>query len=233
MASGIYKITNTINGKCYIGSAVDLDRREKDHFKASTNPPLRRAMKKYGKDKFTFEVLEECTIREMLSLEQLNIDLHRVVKGWENLYNICEVAGSRLGAKHSEESKRLMSDALKGENHPFYGKQHTDETKQLMSSQRKGKCAGEKNPMYGRAGEKHPMYGKKLSEEHKRKISESRTGDKNPRHDSTIYNFVHKDGIVFTGTQHQLRTKYGLHRSHLSEVVNKKLNSTGGWSVVR
>jgi group I intron endonuclease len=238
MACGIYKITNTINGKCYIGSAVDLDRRKKEHFRGHrTNKVLKQAMKKYGKENFTFEVLEECTTREMLSLEQLNIDLHRVVKGWNQLYNIAPTAGSQLGTKRSEETRKKISEVQKGKKHSEEskklmsevkkGKQHTEEAKKLMSDAKKGKYVGNKNP----------MYGKQHTEETKQLMSSQRkekyVGDNNPRYDSTIYTFQHKSGKTFQGTAYQLHTKYGLHRSNLSQMILGNRNHTGGWSVVK
>ena len=61
-------------------------------------------------------------------------------------YNILEKAGSWLGHKHSDETKIIMSDAKKGENHPMFGQNHTDESKIIMSDAKKG----EKNPMYNK-----------------------------------------------------------------------------------
>lgn len=70
---GIYKITNTVNSHCYIGQSRYIETRWKNHKIAATNPndrgyeyPLYRAIRKYGIENFTFEILEEC------SLEKLN-----------------------------------------------------------------------------------------------------------------------------------------------------------------
>lgn len=69
---GIYKITNKVNGKCYIGQAVDIERRWRKHKSAYKNPqspnydyPLYRAMRKYGIENFTFETLEECEAKDL------------------------------------------------------------------------------------------------------------------------------------------------------------------------
>lgn len=66
---GIYKITNLINGKIYIGQSVDIDKRIKDHFwkarckkDVSYNSALHSAIRKYGEQNFKYEVLEECTV---------------------------------------------------------------------------------------------------------------------------------------------------------------------------
>ena len=70
---GIYKITNVVNGKCYIGQSRDIIRRWQTERYNSTNSnceaynsALSQAFRKYGIQNFTFEILEEC------SLEQLN-----------------------------------------------------------------------------------------------------------------------------------------------------------------
>ena len=64
---GIYKITNLINGKSYIGKAVDIKRRWSEHKSHSFSPDhlsynfaIHRAIRKYGIENFSFEVVEEC-----------------------------------------------------------------------------------------------------------------------------------------------------------------------------
>lgn len=63
--SGIYKITNVENGKVYIGSSVDINRRWWEHrsrlkYKRHGNDHLLSAWSKYGKEKFHFCIIEEC-----------------------------------------------------------------------------------------------------------------------------------------------------------------------------
>lgn len=64
--TGIYKITNLENGMCYVGQAVDLASRWKQHIKrgvgaeAPTRNKLYPAMYELGPEQFTFEILEEC-----------------------------------------------------------------------------------------------------------------------------------------------------------------------------
>ena len=65
---GIYKITNTVNGKCYVGQSRDIEARWAKHLSAYKSSPeweLYRAFKKYGIAAFSFEVVEECTIEEL------------------------------------------------------------------------------------------------------------------------------------------------------------------------
>ena len=72
---GIYKITNTITGDFYIGSSKNVKSRWTDHKKPSTlkkcpNNPMYLDMKKYGVDKFVFEILEEVEEDSLKEKEQ-------------------------------------------------------------------------------------------------------------------------------------------------------------------
>lgn len=65
---GIYKITNLINGHCYIGQSIDIQRRwikHRNYPLKSSNYPLYRAFEKYGIQNFNFEILEECDVNEL------------------------------------------------------------------------------------------------------------------------------------------------------------------------
>ena len=66
---------------------------------------------------------------------------------------------------------RIKNGLAKGENNPMYGKHHSEEAKRKVSEANRG----ENNPCFGRTGENHPMYGKHLSEKTKQKISESQS----------------------------------------------------------
>lgn len=62
MVKALYKITNLINGKAYIGQSINPRRRFIAHISRanndSDNSPIHSAIKKYGKDNFKFEILE-------------------------------------------------------------------------------------------------------------------------------------------------------------------------------
>jgi hypothetical protein len=79
LGSGVYKITNTINNKIYIGSSKQLYRRKVTHFSELTNttcscPNLQSDMNEYGKDKFTFDILEHCEPEQLLEREHYYIN---------------------------------------------------------------------------------------------------------------------------------------------------------------
>ena len=64
---GIYKITNKINNKSYIGQSVNISKRWYEHLNKRGNPnlPLYKDFDKYGSDNFTFTILEHCKKEEL------------------------------------------------------------------------------------------------------------------------------------------------------------------------
>lgn len=84
--TGIYKITNLINNKVYIGQSIDIDKRWGKHRRNAYNPnthtyeyPLYRAIRKYGLDNFAFEVLEETSESLLTEEEQYYIDKYNAL----------------------------------------------------------------------------------------------------------------------------------------------------------
>jgi hypothetical protein len=69
--TGIYKITDIVSGKCYVGQAVNISQRWRQHVKrglgaeAPTHNKLYPAMKSVGVENFTFEIIEECSRSEL------------------------------------------------------------------------------------------------------------------------------------------------------------------------
>ena len=201
--SGIYMWTSP-SGKSYIGQSVDLQTRKYAFLRFGDiygGQKINCARKKYNhKSLWNYTILEYCGIDDLDEREEYYISLYNTIN---NGYN-CESGGNE-NKIISDESKQKMSEAMKGENNPMWGKHFTKEQKRKISESRKGKCCGEKNPMWGRhlteeqkrkisegmKGEKHPMWGRHLTEEQKRKISEAMKGEKHPmygkhRDDETI-----------------------------------------------
>lgn len=59
MSIGIYKIENRINGKIYVGQSIHIEKRWSEHCQKSSNSLIGKAIKEYGKENFSFQILEE------------------------------------------------------------------------------------------------------------------------------------------------------------------------------
>ena len=98
----IYRITNLINNKVYIGQTIqNPQRRWKEHLRKGANRHLKAAFDLYGRDSFKFEVIEECDTKEKLDeREQFYI-----AESNGNNYNFRSGGSHGL---HSEETKKLL-----------------------------------------------------------------------------------------------------------------------------
>lgn len=114
--SGIYRFVNFINAKMYIGSAVNLQNRKKNHLIMLRNGNhynkyLQSAWNKYGERNILFEVLEYVDLKEnLIEKEQFWIDKFKSYNR-EKGYNLSPTAGSPLGVKHTEETKAKVQKA--------------------------------------------------------------------------------------------------------------------------
>lgn len=100
---GIYKITNLINHKVYIGQSVNIEQRWKNHKTRAYyedceeyNRPLYRAMRKYGIRNFNFEMIEECAPQFLNEREQYWIKYYN---SFEDGYNL--TVGGDSSASHN------------------------------------------------------------------------------------------------------------------------------------
>ena len=173
--SGIYSITNLVNGKCYIGSSVDTGRRWAQHRARLRDgdhhcPPLQRAWAKYGPEAFAFRVIERCDRDRLIEVEQRYLD----EQGPE--YNVAKAAGYRtfLGLRHKPETIAKMSEAHQG-NTRTRGKPRCREAVEATASAHRGMKRSEET----RAKISQAMSGKKRqpkSDECRRKLSEANKG---------------------------------------------------------
>ena len=190
--SGIYLLHNSVNGKQYIGSGYNLSRRLSTYYYSSRlidKRHISNSILKYGHDNFSVVILEifnkDSIIKtNLIKKEQYYINLYKPI------LNINTIAGSSLGFRHTDETKKLISEFNKGKNlsektkqrlsvlfsgelNPFWGKTHSANT---LDKMRKTKL-GELNPMFNKeksqkfieqmykdkSGINNPMYGKNHS----------------------------------------------------------------------
>lgn len=123
---GIYKITNIINNKCYIGQSVDIHKRWISHKASSFNPnrsdyntPLHRAMRKHGLSNFLFEIVEECS-KSVLSEREIYYITYYHANNDNFGYNIERGGqGASHGIKLSKEIVKQIINHIKNTNDSF------------------------------------------------------------------------------------------------------------------
>ncbi len=195
----VYKITNKLNGKIYIGksSEKNIKERWKKHCSLSRRQSyIQRAIQKYGKDNFTFEIIEK------IELENESYDYE---KDWikfynsnnkENGYNLNEGGrGNITGKPISNETRNKMSISAKI-------RANTPEFK-IQVSERNKLAIGSKNPNYNNhklAGSKNPKA--KLTKEIVKQILTD--------HASKLF------------TTKQLASKYNLSISGIEKIIYKQ-----------
>ncbi len=175
MICGIYAILNIINGKYYIGSALDFTDRWRLHKldlnrNKHHNRHLQKAWLKYGAHNFIFSVIEYTDLldeREQYWIKAL--DATNIEKG----YNICLFLRNRTGVKASQETRKKLSESHKGWK-------HSTETLAKMSIAHKGNkgSLGRTQSIEHRAAISAAKQGHFTSEETKAKIAASNRGQK-------------------------------------------------------
>jgi group I intron endonuclease len=180
---GLYVITNTLNGRIYVGSTKHFRRRSTNHLyrlqtRQHNNRFLQADYNKRGPEAFRFDVLEVLGApkEELHAREEMWLAV--VYDDGVNCYNLIDRAVSRDGSANkrprfgvrrgpmSEETKRKISAANSGARNGNYGKRregfrHSEETRRRLSEMQRGIVRG-------------PM-----SEEHKRKIGDAQRGELN------------------------------------------------------
>lgn len=164
--SGIYAITNKVNGKIYVGSSNNIYYRWKSHKSylnngLHTNAHLQSAWQKYGKDSFEFSVLEKCNVESLIEREQHHMDTYDTLNP-EKGYNKRE---AEQNSTMSEETRRRMSEAKKGK------KQSPELIRKRAEGMKGHAVSAETRAKQSEAAKKRPK--RTLSEEHKQKLREA------------------------------------------------------------
>lgn len=177
---GIYKIQSKIKpGRIYIGSSINIHNRWIDHLKELRskkhhNGRIQNHYNKYGELDLQFSIIVGCDKENLISYEQFYID------SLNPFFNICKTAGSPLGCKQSDETKRKLSEIN-------IGRKHTEETKRIIGeysrNRKRNPCTDEtklKISLANKGRKRGPR-----SEEVKMKISKSHLGVGHPCSEET------------------------------------------------
>jgi len=174
--SGIYMITNSANGKQYVGSGRCLRDRFAAHrrqLRAGTHhsQKLQRAWDKHGEASFVFKPIISCAPHDLLMYKQAAIDLYQPHKLG---YNILATAGSRAGHPMSEATKAKISAANKGQK-------RSEEVRAKIRARMAGYSPSEETRKkigdFNRGKQPHPnsilaLKNRVYTEEQRKKVSE-------------------------------------------------------------
>jgi len=210
MKGVIYQIKNKENGKIYIGSTKNWNKRKARHIKDLKNEShhnivLQRAWKKYGEEAFDFSIIEETEkVRER---EQEILDERKPF--WDNGgYNISSSAsGGDLISNHpnKEEIEKRRNEATrkKYENMTeeelrrphFEGSKNPNWKGGIYEEKTTCACGNSKDwtaetcmECYDKTGENNPFYGKSHKEETKKKLRKQNKGEYNGNQNRPVTN---------------------------------------------
>lgn len=167
MKSGIYQISNTVNGKSYVGSAVDIQQRWRAH-RSELNRgkhhsvALQRAWAKHGENSFGFSILELVAEPERL-IEREQFWISEKAAYGARGYNMCPTAGNCLGRTLSQESRAKMSASATGKIISAETRMKISASAQAVSREVRDRIAAKNT-------------GQKRSEETRRRMSEAQKG---------------------------------------------------------
>ena len=130
----IYKVTNKINGKIYIGQTTrPLNQRMSEHLANGRTSYFDRALRKYGIQSFDVDVIDNAETKEELNeKEKYYIEFFNCKV--PNGYNLTDGGEGQLGVRRF------------GEDNSHWGKKHSKETKNKLSEIRKNKYTKENHP---------------------------------------------------------------------------------------
>lgn len=168
-------ILDTVSGRRYIGSAVNIPKRWKEHRRGlqsgKHHSKFMQRCWRVRPDAFRFEVMLYCARENLLMYEQIMLD------GYKPEFNTAPTAGSQLGFRMSDESKGKLSEAAKRTKN-FTGHKHSEESRKKISDSRKGKGGDKGWTQERRDRISAALKGRVISHDQRRRISEKLTGSK-------------------------------------------------------
>ena len=180
----VYMHQHKENGKRYFGiTSTDVKRRWKNGFGYSENLPIGRAIRKYGWDAFSHDIIADNLSEGEAKQMEISLISEYHTQDDRFGYNICAGGEGVTGWHPSEETKRKIGEAHKGlfgDKNPNFGHKWTDEMKNAASKRKRGNCKDSTRMKMSesakkRTGELNSFFGKHHSDETKKKISESQS----------------------------------------------------------
>lgn len=136
---GVYKITNP-NGRIYIGSSIDVERRIKNYKnlnKGQRQRKLYNSFQKNGFENHKFEIICQCLIENLYDLERYYGELYNCTSSFNLNCQLPKTGDKKILI--SEETKIRISECKKGEKHWAFGKKMKEDSKLKISRSHTGK----------------------------------------------------------------------------------------------
>jgi group I intron endonuclease len=180
--SGIYKITNLINGKAYIGEAKDIYSRWYEHrhvarclLNGIKRSPcsIHYAMAKYGVDNFKFETVLEIDKNKLTDTMLSTFEIFFIAdyNTFEKGYNETKGGEGTKGYKLSKESKEKISKAHKG-------KIVSEQVRKQIGQALRGKSPSNTAKINHKKAMRSPIVRKKIGEANRRRLISNEQKDK-------------------------------------------------------
>ena len=233
MTGCIYKVTNEINNKVYIGKTIDFVKRKSAHLRCSRNESyfvFHKALQKYGEDNFKWEIILKDKESNLSDREKDFIseyDCH-YLNGYG--YNMTLGGDGTLGFRHSDEYKRNLSKKMIG-NKNTLGNKLSDEHKLKLSIALKGISRLQCGRVHTNEQKEHMsnvMMGRVFSETHKANLAKVNRDS----HNKNIYKFRNTKNEEFAGTMLDFKEKYNLDRSSITRLVSGKSKIMKDWVLI-
>ena len=196
--TGVYCLVNLINGHIYIGSSVNLAVRMSNYLnttylknRKNNNMPIIQALLKYGQENFAILIVE------YVDIENLSVRETFYITHFLPYYNVLKQGYSSLGYKHTEATKKLLSELAQN-------KVHSEKTKSLISK--------------ALVGENNPFYNKSHSMDAKLRMIEA-----NSAYPVYIYNSFKKLLVIFPSVKTLAKLINSNHSTIVSYIKNKTL----------
>jgi group I intron endonuclease len=221
----VYKITNLVNGKIYIGKTSDADERWEKHLKIARNKEdkayqyLHKSINKYGEDNFKVEVLDN-GLTEKIAFEREEFWIRTFDSQNDNIgMNLTAGGEGATGLKWTEVSR----DKIRGENNHNFGKEITPEVKAKLSAA----LSGENNPFYGKTHSDKTiefLANREVAEEIREIISLGCRGEKqwNAKFSDNDILEIRRKWDNKECSQAELGRQYGVKRNTINQIVNRK-----------
>lgn len=217
----VYKITNLVNGKIYIGKTSDINTRWNKHVKIASNQEdkahqyLHRSINKYGAENFTIEKLEsrlteqESFNREIFWIKTLDSKNPNVGM------NLTDGGEGATGLKWSEDSRKK----IRGSNNHNFGKITPDSVKEKLKIASTGRKLSNETKIKISKSHKNKI----ISDEQKTQLSEINSGEKHPQAKFIEQDIIKIREMFATGeyTQTELAKIFGTKPNVISQIVNR------------